>query len=1371
MDTFHRTPPENYQTDGLITEADGQNDTISYYSILTVNDAYSDDAQYHTVNYKTSEKLLNQGSIRIDSVNAYSSVPKGVAQGIIRYGALSYNSDYFNPKTSIGVIDTTYNIFQFVNKWSDAAIAWNFPTASNYDFNLSPLLNDGKGFMTEQNLRSVGWWSKGPEDPEYLENSYSPTQMYYAYDGDNEQSSNIIFFPMNWGSIYIINVNNGPFNYYQGLNCNFGNSVAESVINNNGMSTPELVSSINQQGNLSWVMYSFQPDIYFEGGSGENLDALGGINPSFGSQNTIYPMFMYTAILEKEYDSNNLFYEGQSSSYGIKKLISSIGRIEIVNVTSIFPSNQPVTITNDVLLTNSPDNPQLSQLLTDTNDSTENGVYTDLPVYGIITSEIIGANPPQGSELPDINLNESTLPINICRAGHLPLDNTNTASIRVNNNTNQTLPINRRMPFLIGTKFAQNKGYDTYTPPLDSSFNDLFITNDNQNVLPYLHTPGSSYGVYRTLNYGSKCPGLNTLIEFSAAPFEVSIDPAEFCQNGFTQQIYKPFTPNIPVGIGFSQADYDGVYTDQNRGGLGIVSTYPTLDGNTTTTPVVAMPGTECHMCVAYRMPDTTGYYYLYGEGTINQIWQSFYPIQIVDAGAQGFNGIEWTVDTTSTLVSLPEGSSSVVKINENINQGDLFYSANPLTGATKDFVVDDTEFNYVYPYPWNGNNNYTPSSANQEQPGAFTTTIIGSDRQQLYNINPIKIYGGIWQFASYWNGILNNDPVTGYFNGSGLLDWHQQSSYESTYGSPYYFNFNYNPNISRTWNYEQMPNSYANGEMPNNIVGSFNATVSLMNLQTSTQYADNMATPGVVTFQYAEERLGEMSKWQNITLNSILSPRIFNNSVNAQKKNNKMAISQSIQIMNDSGNEYLLSEIDTFSSPFSFNLYTNDLPFTAKGFTNKYWYNGAPAFRGEDSGFMIDLPNFSFINYSSHLWNTIQNNYVTRPKYLWSFNDTQVVPIDTVNKQTLVPNNNPGNSYQVNMVNNLSDCNIFPSYYSGLTNLPPLMRYFGTPLDDMTGYCGPYNNYYSYRKDDSGNPLYPEDFMAYSYSGGTPPGFNPQFIHGNVMYMQPESSNSAAYDLSGNFMDDLMSVSQAQPIVGAGNSIDTYNTILVSNYASNYASNSSTQALPSAKGQFTFVDPVMTSHYWYGGAIGEDTFDIGLTGFSSISSGNSTLMQNQEFITGELKYLPKINGKFINGYQSINIDDIISTGTPTASNANVDPSSMPSLGVDNSYYGLTFETYSFSASRNYYYYYNRLGPVLQYSQIMKTVSTIDASIQESAYNTYVSNLTNYNKITNNLYSAHEKHIQSIAPVPVLDAFTQGAMDAFQIGMLCLMLT
>ena len=141
----------------------------------------------------------DQGHISIGLVNNIGQSGT-LAKGVKVYGGLSYEKNVLTDDGDGPAVISSY-IFNFVQNNINQAILWAFPTISNFDF-LSPLITLPDGTqITRDLLQDTGWFGEG------LSNSYAPTQMYYAYY--NRETTDIVYFPMNWGIISINSVHSG----------------------------------------------------------------------------------------------------------------------------------------------------------------------------------------------------------------------------------------------------------------------------------------------------------------------------------------------------------------------------------------------------------------------------------------------------------------------------------------------------------------------------------------------------------------------------------------------------------------------------------------------------------------------------------------------------------------------------------------------------------------------------------------------------------------------------------------------------------------------------------------------------------------------------------------------------------------------------------------------------------------------------------------------------------------------------------------------------------------------------------------------------------------------------------------------------------
>ena len=473
-------PPQHYTKEGnLEPRSDNHEINIKY----KLNDPTKGLIEKQ---YKTYCRY-DQGHISIYLINNFG-MNGTVAEGINRYGGLSYDTDIFS-ESSLGVTDVTYYIYDFVKKNVNASIMWSFPTAVNTSYKDSVLNNQGQGYYTTANLKDTGWYSISSLETQ--DTSYAPTQLYYAFkrnfdaDYNNDpfadlgKSSDIIFFPINWGVVTIDSVATGKYNLNDGTDYGFVNIDKDT-------------------GNI------------------------GGL------------------------------------SYGIERLITSIGKIQILNISSstINHNNDKSFTTTDIKKVNTPERPEISR------DCLGVDSYTDLPV-NFAKIEIVDS-------IEGIICND--MPVIMGMKHNCVSDPTSKPNAVLNNRTERS--INYRFPYEMIHKTKWGSDYltldiDFYVDPNTDTFEEGFIDEGNgENLLDHFRPPGSAYGVFRTLDYGCNSPGLKVLADFTT-PFRESSNKDDFLK-GFPSAHVKPFEPTEPCGMSLINAGYMGTRNCYNMGGFAI---------------------------------------------------------------------------------------------------------------------------------------------------------------------------------------------------------------------------------------------------------------------------------------------------------------------------------------------------------------------------------------------------------------------------------------------------------------------------------------------------------------------------------------------------------------------------------------------------------------------------------------------------------------------------------------------------------------------------------------------------------------------------------------------------------------------------------
>lgn len=1251
---------------------------------------------------------LNQGHIGIYAVNNFAG-PRCVAEGINTYGGWSYNTDFFSP-SSLGLVNITSDMFNFVKNNVNSSIIWSFPTAMNTSPENNPLLDDGFGYTGDPSSQiNTGWRPDGSN--EETTNSYSPSQLYYAYKpsgatGKNGrpydgQSSDIIFFPINWGIITIDSVHSGHY--------------------------------INEDG-------------------GHYINEDGGY------------------------------------AYGIKKLISSIGRIQILNVSSTNEQKAPDVETYNQTIVNTRTTADLSFAFDEdledmdcpNNFSSIDIVESvneiecfndmDLIVYSNYTSGI----DPTNSVNPTVNSKTNSM-INY-RFPYEVIPKTSIIEEDVNDFNVETQQFEIRKQF--------KPLFNPYIDPSDGTFEKNFTTKKTKNkLLDRLKSEGAAFAVYRTIDYGCSAPGCKFLCEFTR-PFYQSNEMRDFVR-GIPSGNVEPWKPTIPFGLSLNKSFYQGGSVDHGVGGCSVRPiNYRTLRNVTLeqdrddvyrNSPWANLPYDPCVNCVVYLMPGRSVYNSV--DKSVAGYDQAITPLFIGDLAAPGGgdsrNTYGWFGYMTSDIpsdyketnwVSAPgNGGHSLITWEDPYKNG---------WGNTTNFWV--ISGNYTGP-SWSGsgnanhyaNNEYASTKALGPVRGwlihagkaaggptnaGFMTLGNNIDDQSgwltFHTVDPTRYFGGIEQFFSYWNA-LSNTSYNGLYKGS-LQDGDDPILYKmhAYNGSEY------------TGEYDDFNHSYFS-------------------------YEARLESGGVGYARYN----AYYADWGNNLDKNPYVPNIYNNELDSY------LLSQSLVKTGNNSVEPPPASEDRglYHSTNNYQWgWKSGLPFTklagqfsdyfrqpyAEGFKNHYWYEGAPAFRGIDPS-PYDAYDYDNFNYAgskgtySWMWNVIQSDgAVLPPKYEWTFPG------------------NPSVKLNKNYVNDLTPYNLLPSQWPGSTNLTTLLRHYrlAEAAGSDIGYAGPYRKYYPYRNYDNGESCYPEEFLMYNYSASCPPGFNPQFIQGQQLYFTPENNDdepkSYTYDITKKGGWYSLEATEKQPYVGSGDSLETYNSILVADYAWNLHNvkgkrnrternadcsfKDSTREFVDAyypnlcvfndesgkftdellepetsscvtkdinakcfnpQGEFNLVDPLKGTDLLFGGAIGIDTFGSGNTGFCSISSGNTPIFKWEDLdnVT-DFKYNtimpPKPNEKYI-PRSLYNIKNMYII--PKYNSVLQDDECGGKYYTRNSYYGFSYERNNYKSDLSYGRYYIALGSYRQLSNIMHTASSVDAQTIINNKRTYDKNLQQYN--------------------------------------------
>lgn len=1186
-------PPQHFNKSGMPEEI---NKTISIYipkiNTISFMDDYGPSFEDKNVTYK-------QGHISFGVISNFGSTETS-AIGIDRYGGLSYNKDAMT-EFSDGVVDITQNLFHFVRENTNSAIAWSFPTSNQITSSESTSLYDSTpiySYTNNENLYATGWKVDGKDNNKTT--SYAPTQMYYAFnpyasgsDITGGKSSDIIFFPMNWGLVTITNVHTGP----------------------------NLHIPLDGDYNLNLE------DIYTDLPSSMQATLSG---------NKIIPTDTYLK-------------SDVGSAYGIERLLTSLGRIQIMNITSnTIQRNQQLDIT-EIKLVNTPSKPILSAILESEFelDSGEqvNSEYVDM---GKNSYHIDLVN-----KVDDIDIS-SDLQVILAMKHNSVEDPTSSINSRVMNRTQGSY--NYRFPYTLTNKWSLES--DDYDAGVERNvFEDLFTPINEQSkdngvssALSQIQSEGASFGVYRTIDYGCNAPGLRLFADYSE-PFKISKSPSDFL-NGFVGGNILPWAPTKPVGLSLKNGYIFGNKAGEDIGDMHIRAFYPDIrnksrqekyyDLNNNVTPY--LEGHDKGWADTWVSGKFIRYYLPDPETFLSSI-QPFYPLVIADAASPDYAGIRWHWTT---------GGLSVEKISHALD----IYSADPPSDIFEN--NPDIGIPWVLSYPcdesraWNAYNGATGTKYeyngiywcgnNQvgDKVGNFKGTPWGTGTSETHFegtiINPTHYWGGIYQFQSYWNAIQNvsnnidygtpfnpdnydeNESYTMREGGYNLIDlfgvntdymfgneagppktfagWGRINSpeYDEILGKDNYtFDYAFYKSFLLDWrtnsirtnsNKENVklrdgtikPYTELIGDVSPDMINAYDLMVSDDNategfwVDNKERYRKNLKTrDGLYAFP---DHINTIN-FYNSELWIDPEPLMYNSKMDRYRE------IKSGVLLRDDLNDYRFNS----GIPFTKSEFASELsqPY-AKDFENHYYYRNAPAFRGinpealdkynfieyqflnhnyfnnepgdpeEDilkSSNYINSPLYSSLDTnappnreSNYLWNCIQTNNLTPQKYTWKLGNKQIKESDVAGE----------------FVDNLTEANMLISMWPSYQNLGIIYKtYFGDSIknfqSDYIGWVGPhgYNGYKPYRKNKNNEFEYPEEFLMYSYSPETPAGFNPQFMQGNLLYLKPGSDiiNGFWQDLEGNNRH-YENPNADITLAGCGNTEQVYNTILVDGYASN---------------------------------------------------------------------------------------------------------------------------------------------------------------------------------------------------------------------------
>lgn len=423
-----------------------------------------------------NKKLYMQGHISISHVNT-KSFKNEIAMGVSDYGGYSFDDNVMFDSNIENFpnqpILITELMKKYVHKWNPASIAWSYPSADNTKWGDSP---ESRSDLYKKIYANTPG-AIIPNQAEFNEllklegwhyKQSNPVQMYYEYYHDGPEMDDVsdtAVFPINWGILTI------------------GYVVA--------MGTP---ASIDKQS-----LKSFSTK--------DEATAIAG------------------------------------SAYGIEKVLTSMGRIQIdmiesykntynltlleqnlVSPEDLIKDNAAVEH-NEIIVKNSSDNipGSISKLFFGSD------TILDLPYDYVGSREVTNVDDYDMSNL-DVKL-------------HMPLADISNPSQRVEGiwTTGTKDSINHCWPYHVTNNTERTP--DSSNPPNytnspvtynghESLLNELTPSDDSwikpsgataNTLYERLTLPGSSYGVFRTIDYGSNAPGLNFLKAFTSpleyAPF------------------------------------------------------------------------------------------------------------------------------------------------------------------------------------------------------------------------------------------------------------------------------------------------------------------------------------------------------------------------------------------------------------------------------------------------------------------------------------------------------------------------------------------------------------------------------------------------------------------------------------------------------------------------------------------------------------------------------------------------------------------------------------------------------------------------------------------------------------------------------------
>lgn len=450
------------------------------------------------------------------------------------------------------------------------------------------------------------------------------------------------------------------------------------------------------------------------------------------------------------------------SSYGMERLLSSMGRIQILNITSSNPQKDQSSEVNTVLRLNTPDQPELSQDL-------GIGTYQRLPINYVKSDTL--------TKIGNDTLND--LPVTIAMSHNYVIDPTGDVIGTWTSKTSNT--INYRNPYSIAyntynnyytspsmkdfeMKFVKkNTPHDSNDPSNSSPFNFNKLFPDSgigkgggKNVLPELMSEGASYGILRTLDYGSTAPGLRTLVDYST-PLKESNEFNDYL-DGWAPQNVAPIVKPTELGL-INYLAWGGIGFWTGVGGVHFNIHYGTPGGGEERSEVFTA-GTGINH-------DSTG------SG------QNFVSFDITDQNGnqlpqdKGGQPLKYLVNLAHEVTSIKAGPDNKPPIKTNAGwlpilqdtdqsgmsqAGGMWWPSNTHLNLQKTHVTDSF---FAIPNQGGGNtstklNGHTLFNGPDCLPGTLNDT----EKQTMgIGLNPSYLPGGWSQFSTYWGASI--DPLS----------------------------------------------------------------------------------------------------------------------------------------------------------------------------------------------------------------------------------------------------------------------------------------------------------------------------------------------------------------------------------------------------------------------------------------------------------------------------------------------------------------------------------------------------------------------------------------------------------------------------------